>query len=221
VGSDAAGFAYQGGPGTTIYYTTTTTDTNQAGLPFPNIGLAYYSDLSIAVDLAPTFSSSNVTAYLAVQLNGTDWYVAATALPVPTSSDNPAYGTYNTPFDPTAAGWKHLTVTGSGAIVGAAASSNLHGVMTGAGVVFVYIGTGGNFNFDNFVITGTGLGGINVGKPSGGNANLTWVGNPAVNLMSTTDLGHPVWTDVPNTLGVYSYPAQLNAPHVFYRLVQH
>jgi hypothetical protein len=220
--SDAAGFAYQGGPGTTIYYTTTTTDTNQAGLPFPNIGLAYYSDLTFSVDLAPTFASSNVTAYIAVQLNGTDWYVAATALPVPTSSDSNAYGTYPLAFDPTAANWKHLTVTGSGAIVGAAASSNLHGVMTGAGVVFVYVGSGGNFNFDNFIITGTGLGGINVGKASGGHANLTWVGNPAINLMSTTDLGHPNWTDVPNTLGLYSYPAPLNGgPQQFYRLVQH
>jgi hypothetical protein len=220
-GSDAAVSATNGIAGTTIFYATTATDTNQAGLPFPNIGLAYYPDLSFAVDIAPSFSSSNVTAYLAVQLNGANWYVTASALPVPTSSDSTTFTTYNTPFNAAAANWKNLTVTGSGAIIGAAASSNLHGVMSAAGLVFVYIGTGGDFDFDNFIITGSGLGGINVGKSSGGTNTLTWVGNPAINLMSTTDLGHPTWTDVPNTLGLYSFPVQLNGPQKFYRLVQH
>ena len=69
-GSDGAVFAYYGTPATTVYYTTTTTDTNQAGLPFPNINLGSYgnpSSLNFSVDIAPSSSSSNVTAYLAVQ----------------------------------------------------------------------------------------------------------------------------------------------------------
>ena len=55
-GSDGAVFAFFANPATTVYYATTTSDTNQAGLPFPNINLASYgnpSSLNISVDIAP------------------------------------------------------------------------------------------------------------------------------------------------------------------------
>jgi hypothetical protein len=96
----------------------------------------------------------------------------------------------------------------------------LAGVLTGAGLVFVTINTGGNFNFDNFVITGTGVGGINAGPLTGGNINLSWVGNPAVNLQSTTNLTATNWLDVPDTLGLYSLPVPVTGPRKFFRLVQ-
>ena len=221
-GSDGAVFAFLGTPNTTVYYVTTVTDTNQAGLPFPNINLASYgnpSSLNLSVDIAPSSSSSNVTAYLAVQLNGTNWYVAVSPLPVPTANDSPAFTTYNTVFNPTAANWKNLTVTGSGGLVGAPAASNLSGVMTGAGLVFVTVGTGGTFNFDNFIITGTGVGGINVGPLTGGNVNLSWVGNPSVELQSATSLNPANWQNVvPSTLGLYSFPAPVAGPQEFFRL---
>jgi hypothetical protein len=190
-------------------------------LPFPNINLASYgspSSLNFSVDIAPSFSSSNVTAYLAVQLSGTNWYVAASSLPVPTASDSPAFTTYNAAFNPVAANWNNLTVTGAGGLVGPPAASNLSGVITGAGLVFVTVGTGGTFNFDNFVITGTGVGGINVGPLTSGNINLSWVGNPAVKLQSTTGLSVPNWQDVPNTYGLYSLPASVTGPQKFFRL---
>jgi hypothetical protein len=221
IGSDGAVFAYEGGPATITYYTTSASDTNQDGLPFPNIKLSAYPSLNISVDIAPTTTSSNVAAYLSVQLNGSAWYVSATALPVPTATDTQTFSTYNTVFDPTAANWKNLTIANNGALIGAPASANLKGVMTGVGVVFVYVLGGGNMNFDNLVITGTGLGGINVGQTIAGTNTLTWVGNPAVNLSSTTDLAAPNWQDVPNTLGVYSFPAQTTGPQRFFRLVQH
>jgi hypothetical protein len=220
--SEGAVFAYYGTPATTVYYTTTATDTNQSGLPFPNINLASYPSLNISVDIAPSSSSSNVTAFLAVQLNGTNWYVAANALPVPTTVDSATYSTYTTSFSPAAANWKNLTVSSSGGLIGSPAASNLKGVMTGAGLVFVTVGTGGTFNFDNVVITGTGLGGINVGPLTGGNINLSWVGNPVVNLQSSTNLSSSIyWQDVPNTLGLYSISVPVTGPQKFFRLVEH
>jgi hypothetical protein len=221
---DGAVFAFLGSAGTTVYYTTTTSDTNQAGLPFPNINLAYYTNLIFSVDIAPnSASSTNITAYLAVQLNGANWYVAANPLLGPNAASNSVYSTYSMAFSPTAALWKNLTVTpGTGGTIGATAASNLGGVTTGAGLVFVTVNTGGTFNFDNFIITGTGIGGINAASGTGGNVNLTWVGNPAVNLQSTTNLTNPNWLDVTNTKGLYSFPVSAtNPPQRFFRLVQH
>jgi hypothetical protein len=218
--SGGAVFAYLGTPGTTVYYATAASDTNQAGLPFPNINLASYPSLNFSVDIAPSFAASNVTAFVVVQLNGTSWYVAASPLAVPTTVDSATYATYTMAFNRAAANWKNITVTSSGGLVGSTAASNLSGMMTGAGLVFVTVGTGGNFNFDNFQITGTGLGGINVGPQTGGNINLSWVGNPAVNLQSTTNL-IANWQDVANTLGLYSLPVPGTGPQKFFRLVKH
>jgi hypothetical protein len=217
IGSDGAVFAYLGSPATTAYYTSTASDTNQAGLPFPNIRLDSYPDLSISVDIAPQFQAANVTAYLAVRINGANWYVAATALPVPTT-DSSAFSTYTTPFNPAATNWKNLTILGSGASIGSTAASNLSGEMTGVGLVFVTVGSGGTHNFDNILITGSGVGGINVGPVTGGNVPLSWVGNPAVNLQSATNIAAPIWVDVTNSLGLYSLPVPAAGPQKFFRL---
>ena len=175
--------------------------------------------MTFSVDLSPTFAATNVTAYLAVQLNNNNWYVAANALPVPTSVDSSTFATYTTAFNPAAANWKNLTVTGAGGIIGAPAASKLSGVMTGAGLVFVTVGSGGTFNFANFVITGSGLGGINALPSPGGNVNLSWVGNPAVKLQSNTNLLNlGGWQDVPNTYGLYSLPMPASGPKKFFRL---
>lgn len=218
IGSDGAGFAFLGSANTVIYYATTATDTNQAGLPFPNINVASYPDLSFSVDLAPSFSSSNVTAFFAVQLNGGPWYVSSSALPVPTATDSATYSTYSMAFNPAAANWKNLTIAANNATIGSTAAGNLRGVMTGLGLVFVTVGSGGTFNFDNVSITGTGVGGINVGSLTGGTLNLSWVGNPAVNLQSNTNLNTSNWIDVPGTLGLYSYPVPVTGPQKFFRL---
>jgi hypothetical protein len=217
--SQGAVFAYLGTPATTVYYTTTATDTNQSGLPFPNINLAGYSSMNFAVDIAPAFAASNVTAYVAVQLNGGSWYVSASPLPVANSADSQTFTTYTMAFNPAAASWKNLTVTGSGGIIGSPASGSLKGIMTGAGLVFVTVGTGGTFNFANFVITGNGAGGINAGPAIGHTANLTWVGNPAVKVQSNTNLlNNSSWQDVPNTYGLYSLPVTTTGKQQFYRL---
>jgi hypothetical protein len=218
IGSDAAAFAFLGSANTVIYYTTSASDTNQAGLPFPNIKLGSYPDLTFSVDIAPTFSASNVTASIAVQLNGGSWYVASSPLPVPTSSDSPTYSTYTSAFNPAAANWKNLSINANNATIGATASSNLSGAMTGFGLVFVTVGSGGTFNFDNILVTGTGLGGINVGPIVGGNLKLSWVGNPLVTLQGNTNLLGPNWADVPGTTGAGSFTGSAAGPQKFFRL---
>ena len=61
--------------------------------------------------------------------------------------------------------------------------------MTGAGLVFVTVGSGGTSTSIISRLRDIGVvGGINVGPLTGGNINLSWVGNPAVNLQSTTIL---------------------------------
>jgi hypothetical protein len=154
-----------------------------------------------------------------VQINGANWYIASSALPVPTSADSQTFATYSTAFNPAAANWKNLTVTGSGGLIGSSASGNLKGVMTGAGLVLVTVGTGGTFNFANFVITGNGVGGINLSRAAGNQDNLTWVGNPAVTLQSSTNLNNSLnWRDVTNTYGLYSLSVTNNGPEKFFRL---
>ena len=217
---NGAAFAYFGSAATTVYYGTSATDTNQAGMQFPNFNPAFYPTLTFSVDLAPSGSPTNVAAYLAVQF-GANWYVSALPFPTPATASG-TYTTYTTNFNAAASNWKNLTVTTSGGIIGSTAPANLKGVMTGAGLVFVTVGSGGDFNFDNFTITGTGLGGITIGSSTGGNENLSWVGNPAVNLQSTTSLNPSSWTDVPNTLGAYSISAAVGGgPQKFFRLVEH
>jgi hypothetical protein len=213
--SQGAAFAYYGSAATTVYYTTTATDTNQSGLPFPNIQLGSYPSLSVSVDIAPGFASSNVTAYLAAQMNDSNWYVTASPLPVSTSSS--AYATYTTAITSTAGNWNNLTVTSSGGLIGSPAAADLNGTMTGAGLVFVTVGSGGTFNFRNFQITGTGLGGINVGPLANGNLNLSWVGNPAVELQSATNLTS-TWQDMPGTYGIFSLSVPSTGPQKFFRL---
>jgi Immunoglobulin I-set domain len=219
--SQGAAFAYLGTPGTTVYYATTASDTNQSGLPFPNIDLAAYPNLSISAGIAPnSASSTNVAAYVAVQLNGTNWYISTTPLLGPNVASNSVFSTYTMTFNPAAANWNNLTVTSSGGLIGSAAAGNLSGVMTGAGLAFVTVGSGGTFNFDYFQIADLGVvGGINAGPLTGGNLNLSWVGNPAVKLQSSTNLSSNLnWQDVPGTYGLYSLPVSATGPRQFFRL---
>jgi hypothetical protein len=220
IGGDGAVFAYQGGAATVAYYTTTETDTNQSGLPFPNINLAGYPNVSLSVSIAPSFNSANVTAYFVAQINSSAWYIAANPIPVPVG-DTSTFSPYTMAFNPAKANWNNVTITASGALIGATAASNLSGVMTGAGLVFVFTGAGGTFNFEDFAITGSGLGDINLGALSAGSRSLSWVGNPSVNLQSATSLSSTNWQDVPKTLGLYSWPITLTATQKYFRLVDH
>ncbi len=232
---DGAGavFAYQAGTAaTTAYYTSTNMDTNQSGLPFPNIVLAGYENLTppltLSADLIASsrnagdgYALTGVEAFFVVQVGGV-WYRSVNYLPVGWS-----WGTYTQVFSPAKANWEVLIINEFGTADGGPALNDLTGVMTGAGLAFTYDSSGGDDNFANFTISGTGLGGINVGPLTGNpTLNLSWVGNPAVNLQSATILspnliGGGNWLDVPNTAGKYSLTVTNTGPQKFYRLIQH
>lgn len=217
LGGNGAVFVYDGSAATVAYYTTTL-ETNETGMPFPNINLAGYPALTLSAEIEAGYQAANVTAYWAVQINGSAWYINTNAISASATSFSP----YTLAFNAAAANWTNITLTTSGVLLGGPAAGNLSGVMTGAGLVFVVVSPGGDYNFDNFTITGSGLGGLNVGPLTNGIINLSWVGNPAVNLQSTTNLSSPAsWQDVPNTLGLFSLPVPVSGPQKFYRLIEH
>jgi hypothetical protein len=223
---NAAAYAYESsGPQATAFYTTTTMDTGASGLAFPTIGLLGASGLTFAVDIAPAFQATNVAAYVAVQISGGTWYVSSTPLPVNTSPDSGTYATVSHVFSPTAANWKNLTLSGTGATIGSVAGADLSGNITGAGLVFAFTGTGGTFNFKNFQFTGAGgtivtdPGRISIGNITPTTLTLNWTANPNVHLQSTTNVASGLWQDVPNTAGQSTYTATTTAPQMFYRLI--
>jgi hypothetical protein len=217
-----AAFAYENGPATTAFYTTTALDTGVSGQPFSAINPAFYPSITFWVDIAPSYQQTNVTAYFAVQMNGNAWYVSSTNLPVNTSAATYVFSTYTQTFNAAAANWNNLTVTNTGAAIGSAAGANLSGTITGIGLVFVHSGSGGTFDFQNFVITGSGIGGVTIDSVNSGNMNLSWVNwQPNVSLQSTTKLTPPVvWSTVPNTTGRNSATVPITGRQMFFRTIQ-
>ena len=216
-GNDGAVSVYSATPITVAYYTDTYLDTNQAGLPFPNIDPAgFVGSLGLQVDLQGGGSSGNVTAYWAVAMTSggvTNWYASASPIAAPGSG----FATVTLAFSPASANWDNLTITPSGEVIVSTATGPLSGAMTGAGLVFVIVGSGGDYNFDNFQINGTGVGNIAYSL-SGSSLNLSWVGNPAVQLQSASSVSGP-WANVsPSTLGKYSKTVTATGGPKFYRL---
>jgi hypothetical protein len=207
----------------TSYYATTASDPGISGLPFPAMNIAGASGLTFGVDIAPSFQPQNITASIAVQINGTTWYVAATPLPVDTNTATSAYTTVTQAFSPAAANWKNLTLSGTGATIGSTAGADLAGSITGAGLVFNTASGGGNFNFDNFQITGTVIpnpGNITIGSVTATTFTLNWTASPGVTLQSTTNLVPPVvWSNVPGTTGQSSAVINTTGPQMFFRLI--
>jgi len=220
---DGGIFNYEGAAYTTAFYATTASEPGVSGLPFQSVSIASASGLTFAVDIAPTFAPENITASIAVQINGTSWYVSATALPVDTNTATTAYTTVSQVFSPAAANWKNLTLSGTGVTVGSTAGANLSGNITGAGLVFNIAGTGGNFNVDNFQVTGTVIanpGSITLGTRTATTLTLNWTAGAGVSLQSTTNLAPPVvWSNVPGTTGQNSAIINTTGPQMFFRLI--
>lgn len=220
---DGGVFNFQGSASTTAYYATTASDPGVSGLPFTPLSIAGASGLTFGVDIAPTSLPVNLTASIAVQINGASWYVSATNLPVDTNVATSAYSPVSQMFSPAAANWKNLTLSGTGAVVGSVAGADLSGNITGAGLVFNIAGGGGNFNFDNFQITGTVIpdpGSVTVGTITPTTLTLNWSASPGVSLQSTTNLAPPVvWSNVPGTTGQGSAIINTTGPQMFFRLI--
>ncbi len=221
-GGDGAVFAYQNAARTTAFYTTTVLST-ATGANFPSINPALYSGITFSADIQPSLTPANVTARFAVQMNGGGgvvWYVSTNTLPVPVTVG--PFATYSNVFNPAAAQWDSLTVSGNGtgtsATIGAVASGNLTGNITGAGLVFTHTGAGGTFNFDNFSITAANAGNLAVGSISNGMVSLSWPAALNVYLQNSTNLGAGAWNVFPGTAGQASAMIPMNTASTFFRL---
>jgi hypothetical protein len=230
-----AAFAYQAGTTNSLFYGSTESDTGFSGLPFIGFNPANYPAGSLQFTAA--FASgnanyTNVTASFAVRIGG-NWYVNAT--PVIPYNAVTLTGTY-TPFSQTvsfAAGqWLNVTLAGtSGVIVGAPTAQPLTGTITAAGILFqhtfvvtVPANFGGSMNWNSFAIQALGvtgdnlIGGLNINPGSNGTDVISWIGNPQVNLQSTTNLAAPNWQDVANTLGNHTLTVTPSGSQKYYRL---
>src|SRR5579862_4810094 len=218
-GADGAVFAYQNAAATTAFYTSTVLSASN-GAAFPSINTALYSGITFSTDIQPSLTPANVTARFAVQMNSGSWFVSTNTLPVPATTG--AFATYSNVFHPAAAGWDSLTVsgngTGNGATIGPAASGDLTGNITGAGLVFTHTSTGGTFNFDNFTITTASADNLAVGSISNGTVSLAWPGALNVCLQSTTNLSGAAWNNFPMTEGQNSATVPINNAPAFFRL---
>jgi len=218
-GGDGAVFAYQNAAATTAFYASTSLSAT-TGAIFPSINPALYSGITFSADIQPYYTPANVRARFAVQMNGGSWFVSTNILPVPATTG--PFATYSNVFNPAASHWDSLTVsgngTGNGATIGAAASGNLTGNITGAGLVFIHTGTGGTFNFDNFLITAANTGNLAVGATSNGMVSLSWPAVLNVRLQSTTNLSAGAWNTFPETAGQSSVTLPMNNAPTFFRL---
>lgn len=187
---------------------------------------------------------TNVSASFAIQQGG-QWYAMATPFfaasftPATVMSDSDV--TY-TPFgpqaySPLAANWLSLTfgpnnvASPNNVVVGGTPAQNLSGLITAAGILFQHGTYGGDLNWNFYQIqattgfggAGTAIGGLNItsgitssGSGSSNTVTLSWVGNPAVFIQSSTDLIH--WTDVANTSGDHTLTITATGTNQFYRV---
>ncbi|MGA2173915.1 MAG: hypothetical protein ABSH38_02920 [Verrucomicrobiota bacterium] len=105
---------------------------------------------SVTLSVEASDEGTTATNYFAVQVGGA-WYVSATAL---TGSD-PSYPQFtltSTPYTTLASAWNQLTLSANSVTIGAAATANLSGPITGVGIVEV--GPGG-WNYNEIVISAT------------------------------------------------------------------
>ena len=234
----SAAYAYEGGYTNAVLYASTTSDTGYSGLPFIAFDPANYpaNSIQFSTSLAQGDASwTNVTVSFAVEQGG-QWY--AMAAPLITQSSTPAIallapasiGANYTPvgpqtYSPAASQWQTLTFVGTqGVLLGGTPAQNLSGPITAAGLLFQYFGAGGSINLNWFNIQAVGstganlIGGVNIGPVANGMVTLTWVGNPAVKLQSTTSLSAPNWQDVPNTLGMHSVKVSAAGTQQYFRL---
>jgi hypothetical protein len=201
------------------FYTTTFLETGSipGQMAFPVINLTNVTDMTFYVDYNSYWNGSSTHTYFAVQMNWGAWYVQSSELPQATGDQQ----TGTLTFDPSASAWNQLTVTGTGTnandatttVIGSAATDNLTGYVTGAGLVSLHDSSAW-VRMDNFKITANGytvLRGLSI-APSGGNVHLTW---DYGTLLGSTSVTGP-WTAVSGATSPKTIPA--TGSRHFYRL---
>lgn len=149
-GGDNAVYSYANATGNEAFYTTSSMSGG-----FTSFALDSFTDLTFSVEIDSGFGAATANARFIVQIDGGSWYASNTFLGNPTAT--PTAKTLV--FAPAAANWSLVNVTGTGAnnspaTIGATASADLTGMITGVGVLGVHAGNG-TVNFDNYLVTGT------------------------------------------------------------------
>ena len=133
--------------------------TNKMAFPGVNLATVYNLNFSIAMNAN---GAGTYQCFFAVQLNNNNWYVSTNQLPESTGS---AFIVNSMKFNPAATAWNQLTVSPNGSHyakwnttnpypqIGAAATADLTGFITGVGVVYIHI-TSGDGQFNNFTVSG-------------------------------------------------------------------
>ena len=183
--------------GPEAFYTSTALNNGSitGQMAFPLIRLADVPVMTFYVDNQSWWHPELIHTYFAVQMNFRQWYVSATEV---TQAGGNAV-TQTMTFDPTASAWNQLTVSGAGCtnsasmpLIGSAATADLAGYITGAGIVNVYDG-GSWIAMDNFKIVGDGFIAHPVPDlkitPSGSDVILTWAYGTLVESTSLTVRG--------------------------------
>jgi hypothetical protein len=141
-------WSWAGTPYTEAFYTT-----EGMGAGFTAFDLSSAPGLKLSVDNYSFWNGAATAGYLALQLNGSNWYVTASPIPTPTD----VWTTHEVTFDPTASMWNTLTVSGTGsvgaggAIIGSTAASDLAGTVTGVGYVVDRVADSSQ-DFDNIAL---------------------------------------------------------------------
>jgi hypothetical protein len=131
-------------------------------MAFPGINLATVFNLNFSIAMNAN-GAGQYQGFLALQLNNNSWYVSTNQwLPKATSS---AFVADSIKFNPAAAAWNQLTVSPNGSYyahwnatntypqIGAVATADLSGYITGVGVVITRTASG-DVQFDNFTVSG-------------------------------------------------------------------
>lgn len=187
------------------YYTSTRL--NNGSIPgkmaFPIIDLASVSNLTFYTDVQSWWNPGSEHTYFIVQMNGGAWYSSATELTSATGGQE----TRTMLFDTNSTAWNELTVSGTGGVtnatIGAAATTNLTGYITGAGLVTVHDSSSW-INLDNFKISGDGftvLPGLSIARSSA-SVVLTWGYGT---LVESTNVTGP-WTPASGTSPMTNSP---------------
>lgn len=149
-GGNNAVFSYANATASEAFYTTSSMSGG-----FTAFAIDAFTGLTFSVDISSGFGAATANARFIVQVDNGSWYASTTFLGNPTA----AFTTKSLAFDPAAANWQTLTVSGTGAnnspaSIGSTAGADLSGTITGVGVLGVHAGNG-TVNFDNYLVTGT------------------------------------------------------------------
>jgi arabinogalactan endo-1,4-beta-galactosidase len=217
-GTNGAVFAFQADadvPITTAFLTTASLDNGATGMAFPIFNPAQFVGLALSADIQPGFQPDSVFARIAVQMNGSNWYARAAVLPVPTVTGG--FATYTQAFTPAASAWINASIRSTNVFLGTPATTDLSGLITGAGLFFTHTAHAGTYNFNNFLITAA-VGSLTVNSVSNGMLNLAWSGANSIVLQSNTNLAIGPWQDETDTLGQSSTAVPLGESQKFFRL---